>query len=197
MPHAQLNFVLCCVLSLITFPAAHATGIQVNLVESRGFEGERLSKLHRSLELLERVFASDPFRAEMLGFRFQGRPGFANADGLTNKQVLEHIHAAQESYHPVPDGIAQLYLNLYTPPYLRRWATVGYTYPDQADIFMNAYYFDSFREEQIAGNVAHEWMHKLGFDHDFRATTRRPYSVPYAVGEMVVRIGRALRESAQ
>ena len=27
--------------------------------------------------------------------------------------------------------------------------------------------------------------HKLGFEHDFKATARRPQSVPYALGELI------------
>ena len=58
---------------------------------------------------------------------------------------------------------------------------VGYTSQGTPEITMNRSFFDGYTPAEIAGNMAHEWMHKLGFEHDFRATARRPDSVPYAV----------------
>ena len=57
--------------------------------------------------------------------------------------------------------------------------------PDTSVITSNRRFFDNFTPAEIAGNLAHEWMHKIGFDHDFNSTSRRPYSVPYAVGDLV------------
>jgi hypothetical protein len=37
----------------------------------------------------------------------------------------------------------------------------------------------------IAGTLAHEWMHLLGFTHSFRDSSLRSLSVPYAIGELV------------
>jgi hypothetical protein len=47
---------------------------------------------------------------------------------------------------------------------------------------MNTKYFYVYTPYQVAGNLTHEWLHKLGFDHDVASTPARPYSVPYAVG---------------
>ena len=41
-----------------------------------------------------------------------------------------------------------------------------------------------------AGNLFHEWLHKLGYTHSSSSTPTRPYSVPYAVGYMMGNIGK-------
>jgi hypothetical protein len=62
---------------------------------------------------------------------------------------------------------------------------VGYTYPDSARIWSNGNYFYSMTVNELAAHFVHEWLHKIGYDHDFKSTARRPYSVPYAVGDLV------------
>jgi hypothetical protein len=36
--------------------------------------------------------------------------------------------------------------------------------------------------EELAGNIAHESMHVLGYGHPYFNTKQRPFSVPYAIG---------------
>ena len=31
----------------------------------------------------------------------------------------------------------------------------------------------------------HEWLHKIGFEHSYYNNSDRPYTVPYAIGEIV------------
>ena len=159
----------------------------VDLTHTSGFNETDLSKVKEALGLLERIFNSDLFETSVLNFEFDGKKQFANNNNLTNEQIYQTIMNGRETYTQVDDHVAQLDLNLYTPPFWKKWSVIGYGYPGQPEIFMNHYYFDSFSIQQIAGNIAHEWMHKLGFEHDYRATAQRPFSVPYAIGEMVIK----------
>lgn len=66
--------------------------------------------------------------------------------------------------------------------YYKRFSKVyGYTYPNISTIFINKKYFDGASICSVASNQAHEISHKQGFGHDYKATTRRPYSVPYSI----------------
>jgi len=66
--------------------------------------------------------------------------------------------------------------------YFNRFSRVyGYTYPDTSKIFINKKYFDGASICAVASNLAHEISHKQGFGHDYKATSRRPYSVPYSI----------------
>ena len=60
---------------------------------------------------------------------------------------------------------------------------------------MNTKYFDRYTPYQVAGNLTHEWLHKMGFTHDSAATSTRPYSVPYAVGYIVRQLAGELYPS--
>jgi hypothetical protein len=43
---------------------------------------------------------------------------------------------------------------------------------------------------EVAGNVFHEWTHKLGFGHDSRYSVSRNSSVPYALGYIMEELGK-------
>jgi hypothetical protein len=68
--------------------------------------------------------------------------------------------------------------------------TVGYTYPSGLKIWMNTKYFDVYTPAEVAGNVFHEWTHKLGFGHDSRYSVSRNSSVPYALGYIMEELGK-------
>ena len=52
-------------------------------------------------------------------------------------------------------------------------------------VWTNDKFFTTNSLGKVAGNIVHEWTHKLGFEHDFNSTARRNYSVPYAVGNII------------
>ena len=68
--------------------------------------------------------------------------------------------------------------------------TIGYTYPDVLRIWMNTKYFDSYTPSEVAGNVFHEWTHKLGFEHATTHSVSRDSSVPYAIGYLIKELGK-------
>lgn len=67
---------------------------------------------------------------------------------------------------------------------------VGYTTPSITYFNVNTKFFKNYSINEVAGNLFHEWLHKVGYGHDAEATARRPYSVPYAVGYMIRDIGK-------
>jgi hypothetical protein len=69
-------------------------------------------------------------------------------------------------------------------------SVVGYTYGGSKRIWVNTKFFNSFKENSVAGNLFHEWLHKLGYTHSYASTPTRPYSVPYAIGRIMGNIGK-------
>jgi hypothetical protein len=160
--------------------------MNVNLHVKENFDPKRLVKLDTATEMLARVLSSAEFAARVLAFNF------ADDSGRTNPEILQCILDGAESLDPDKDGEVDLTLSLYWAPFWKRYAVVGYTNGYTRKIWCNAYWFDRMSPAEIAGNLGHEWTHKLGFEHDFSRTARRPRSVPYMVGDLIAELAAKL-----
>jgi hypothetical protein len=107
---------------------------------------------------------------------------FANNQGLTNYQVYNKIMSGAETLDPDLDEQADIYIKVDRS---NKRGVIGYTYPNTKWQWIYHWVLDSWSINSIAGNLSHEWCHKIGFDHDFSNTPIRPFSVPYAVGSFV------------
>lgn len=71
----------------------------------------------------------------------------------------------------------------------RNWFTktlvIGYENGD-GKIHANRAAWDYMSDCEKASNLGHELSHQLGFHHDFERTARRPYSLPYVIGDAVL-----------
>ena len=65
--------------------------------------------------------------------------------------------------------------------YYENSSVVGYRQPPWPDIYFNRKFHNNYGTCATASNAAHEWSHSIGYGHDFEATARRPYSVPYSI----------------
>ncbi len=173
----------------LALPRAYAfEPMAVNIFQLKNFSQADHDKLRGAAFLLSRIVNSEAFRQRILQFSVNGVERFHMNQGLTNEQILERINAGRESYSQTDDHSIDLALTLYRK-WWRPWSVVGYTNPGKPEIFLNRNYFNVFQLNQIAGNLMHEWCHKIGFEHEYRSTRLRPFSVPYAVGQIVVDLG--------
>jgi len=158
-------------------------GLKVAIQQTANFNPAELDHLEQSRAVLEKVVNSEEFKQRVIHFTYQGQETYVQNNGLTNLQIYNDIMQGAEQL-PTPtaaNNTMDLYVQLYTSSWFGR-NVIGYTDPSVHTIFMNTYFYDSATPGETAGNLMHEWMHKLGFDHDSSATARRPSSVPYAVG---------------
>lgn len=151
-------------------------------VSYTNFEAADIDKVQAALEFIQQIIRTSAFRERVLNHTYQGVKQFVDNNGLTNEQIYEKLLDGAETLRPVIDHQMDLDLELYTN---YSTSTVGYTYANTIKIWMNRKYFDAYDPEEVARNVFHEWTHKLGFGHDSSATSRRPYSVPYALGSIM------------
>lgn len=158
--------------------------MRVRFQKLEGFSAAEKEKLAQAAGVLERVLNSVEFRDAVLSHRFQGKEGYADGSGMTNQQIYQAIRAGQESYEQGADGEADLNLDLRTFSWFQR-NVVGYTTESSDTVTLNRRFFSRYTPAEVASNLCHEWLHKLGFEHDFRSTDRRPHSVPYAIGDLV------------
>ncbi len=144
-------------------------------------------KLHHAVELLRLIFASPEFRERILRHRYLGRYGFHMNKGESNRELYEKILNGGEKLSPHQNNAMDVEVELYSD---FESQVLGYTYPRSRRIWMNTKYFNRHTPAEIAGHLVHEWLHKLGYDHERKRSSRRRYSVPYAVGNIVKEIGR-------
>ena len=151
---------------------------QIHLVN---FPQEQEAKIHKAVELIKKVVASDEFKERILNHKFDGEKTFVDNKGFTNEQIYQIILDGSETLIPEKNGRMDVEVELYQ----QSTNTIGYTYPNTSRIWVNTKYFDKYTPVQVADNLFHEWLHKLGFDHDVKYSKSRNYSVPYAIGYLV------------
>lgn len=144
-------------------------------------------KVDDAIELLRKIFTSRQFRQRILNHRFNGRKSFANNRGMTNAQIYKAILDGVEKLKPYRNNAMDLELELYTD---HDSTVMGYTRPKSRRLWMNTKFFNRHNPAKVASNLVHEWLHKLGFDHDYKYTRRRGHSVPYAIGYIVRDLAR-------
>lgn len=163
----------------------------INLISHINYSGARLVKLQSALKQLQSVLNSQQFKDAVLNYTTDGKPTFSFKKNLfhsfeiyTNKQVFEMIQQAHEVPGNVTDGSVDLYLELLNGG---GGSTVGYGNPGNETIYTYSEWFDAQTEASIADHIAHEWTHKIGFDHAKYAwqDKNRDRSVPYGIGELV------------
>jgi hypothetical protein len=150
------------------------------------FDSQDEQKVEKALEIIKKVVASEEFKERVINFEYKGQKSFVDNGGLTNEQIYLAILEGKENLKPEADHEMDLELELYYS-----WKnTVGYTYPDELTIYMNRKFFNRYSPAEVAGNIFHEWTHKLGFEHAFRYSVSRDSSVPYALGYLMEELGR-------
>lgn len=144
-------------------------------------------KLFRAVDLLREVFSSYEFRKRVLNHRYFGRRGFAQNRGLSNHQIYRKILQGMETRYPYRNNAMDVEIELYSD---YKSNVIGYTKSRSRRIWMNNKYFNRHSASEVAAHLTHEWLHKLGFDHEKEKCDNRKYSVPYAIGYIVKDLAR-------
>ncbi|HXH30688.1 MAG TPA: hypothetical protein VNJ01_07730 [Bacteriovoracaceae bacterium] len=151
------------------------------------FSREQEEKVLSAVELIKKVVASEEFRDGVINKTYKGVRAFVDNGGLSNEEVYQRIlHGAETLGGGGRNNTMDLELELY----FERQNTIGYTFPNIVRIFMNKKYFNKFKPHQIADNMFHEWLHKLGFKHAVASTKGRRHSVPYSIGYLVKKLAK-------
>lgn len=136
-------------------------------------------------KLVEECINTESFRAWCLNHKANGqrdgKPGFHYTKD-SPEEVYKKIMSGAETLDPVEDGEADIYVELDRS---FSWSAIGYTYENTKWQWIYNRFFKGATVAGIAGNLAHEWCHKIGYDHEFKWTELREHSVPYAVGYYV------------
>lgn len=172
-------------------PFPSATGFFTAKITALNCSKEQMVKFSRSEEFISKLLNSQEFKDAVLGFKYGGKNQFFGNEGLSNEAIYNHLVKGAEALIPSEnyqmDITAQCYLSKFS-------SSIGYTYPSSINIYVNMKYHASYKWYQVAGNTAHEWVHKMGFDHSQNWTKDRDYSVPYGIGYLVSSMGKQYDE---
>lgn len=166
---------------------AQALSFKTNVGYLSGFTTSDEAKYNQAVAIVKKVVATEAFRTRVLNYTYGGAKQFVQNNGLTNEQIYQDILDAAETLTPAKNNTLDVGVKLY----YEASTIVGYTSGSISYINVNTKFFNTFAPNEVAGNLFHEWLHKLGYGHDSAATARRPYSVPYAIGYMVRDIGKS------
>lgn len=167
-------------------PAVIPTGhLSVRAMDLRGFAPAGVRKLEAAFEVLEKVVNSETFKERVINFKnTKDERAFASNKGLSNEEIYEAFMEGRETLQMDTPGEMNFYLKLYNGWWSK---VIGWTKADINTININYKYFKNFKPNQVAGNLAHEWVHKLGFGH---ISAAEHDSAPYAIGYIVEELAR-------
>ncbi len=164
---------------------ALALSYMTNVSYLSGFDTTDEMKYNQAVAIVKKVVATEAFRTAVLNHTYGGMKTYVQNNGLTNAEIYQHILDAAERLTPAKNNTMDVGVILY----YENSSTVGWTSGSITHINVNTKFFDTYSANSVAANLFHEWLHKLGYSHDSSSTSRRPYSVPYAIGYMIRTIG--------
>ncbi len=174
--------------------AQSASPLLMNIHTAKNFSDQQYDKLMQAKQLVELIINSAAFKSRVLNFSYNGVKGFVQNNGLSNQQIYDYLMSGAEMF-PVQTGVDHFMdydLILYKPKWYQSKKVLGYTSQNTRVVHINRNFFNKAEVNEIAMNLVHEWVHKMGFEHDYRSTSRRPYSVPYGIGYIVRDLGSML-----
>ena len=146
--------------------------ISVDLHGLKNFRPEERQKFKSAMNQMVKVLNSREFYTRLMNLELEQRQGY------TNKDIYDMIRSGADKFNKESDHDIDIHLTMYYS-----WKrTIGYTYPSTYFTWINRKFFSRFDEADVAGNVAHEYMHNLGFGH---ISAKDHNSVPYAIGYLV------------
>ena len=140
-----------------------------------------IEKAERVRKLIQEVVNDEHFRNEVLRADFKDRRFVDENRNTTdiddNEIILQKIISGKEQYTGEKEDFEwDLRITLY------RSLTSEIGHRSRETIFTKKKKFRNMSERYIASHWIHEYMHVIGFTHDYNRTKIRPYSVPYLVG---------------
>lgn len=166
--------------------AVHSGHLRVVAEQMTGFDGEKGVKMEAALKVLEDVVNSEEFKNRVINFvNTKCERAFASNNGKTNEEIYAIFMEGRETLQPNTPGEMNFFLNLYNKPWSK---VIGYTTGKINLININWKFFKGNTPDDVAANLAHEWTHKIGFDHK---SAKEHDSAPYAIGYIVGELARA------
>lgn len=150
--------------------------------QASGFSDWELGKLNEADALADQVLVHAAFESLVLSARrLDGGRGFENT-----------VDSPEETLAKYRSGDIVLTVSIYTPSWWHRFSSeVAHESPD-GSISFNSRFYDNMDAPSRVNTLFHETGHKIGYEHDYLRTARRPFSEPYQVGDIAEKVARLI-----
>ena len=169
-----MNFKTVVGFLLLLSSSVYAQTLKVNVLGLRGAKQADKTRINKALVLVEKVVNQKSFRDIVLNSTY-------TQTDLSPQTILDSILLAQENFAGGKKQVIDLFMEMY----YEVDGSIGYTYSSDPYFYMNRWYHAGYSPMQTAGNIFHEWLHKLNHEHSFEWTEDRKDSVPYKLGYLV------------
>ncbi|OEK04680.1 hypothetical protein [Roseivirga misakiensis] len=183
--------------------------VDLKIVESDdgvSFDEAHIKLLKEGAVLLEKIVNdSDSFEKKVTGKGLRRPKRFRRSNGLSRTEVYNVFMSGDDKFteESSTDSNVQgdMDIDIWIHPYKTKPGVVGYTTPSTHATWINLnklyQWMNRYNNQpnllraEIAGNLAHEYCHNLGFRHGRGGSTRaNRKTVPYFIGNTVRDIGR-------
>lgn len=168
--------------------------VKLHSIKNATEEGEALA--NRAVALMQEIVNDRRFLSQVRSARFSytARMLDSGEDApSTDNDTIVHILSGGKEVTRQPDGVIDLTVVIRKFNWLYR-KTMGSVTPPNPTISTNRRFFDAWVADDdvvtVAAHWLHEWMHAAGFYH--ATDSGDSDDVPYAVGEIAVRIGQSM-----
>ena len=163
--------------------ASRGRRLRINVTNREGFTDAETKRHVSACKLIEVVVNSAEFKKRVLAKKFA-------TTKKNSQQVYDHILTGEEVLQKGHDYEMDVDVRMYH----EKNNVVGYTYNSVKWTMLNRYVTSGYSEGGIAGNLMHEWLHKLGYGH---SSASDHSSVPYHIGYMVRDMVEAYQKGAR
>lgn len=146
--------------------------ITIQVHERVNFTSAEVEKHQKACEEAVKVLNSKRFKELFL------KEKLTNKQGFTNLEIYEKLMSGSDKKNPEADRDIDVFVTMY----YKNNKVVGYTYPSIKETYLNRKFFSSYDVADVACNLIHEYLHKVGFGHD---SASEDSSIPYAIGYLV------------
>lgn len=162
--------------------------------EINGLKPDREQTMKLAMSIFEKVMNDKDFQNELSTFSYQYDVDSDPNRTLTPRQVATKLMNGQEFYKKDNDYTANLhwFIKKKNRPLFSRYPAIGYGNEGGISIYTYTWFFDNSNSDisAIVGHIAHEWSHKVGFEHQFNPHPKRNSTVPYAFGNLVTKYAK-------
>jgi hypothetical protein len=151
--------------------------LTIEVHEQINFTDEEKELYRKSVAKAEAALNSKKFYDEFLKLEFTSNKG------MSNEEIYLALMSGADLFNKDEDNDIDVFVTMYH----KNNKVVGYTNPSTCRTWVNRKFFSQYDEADIACNLIHEYMHKMGFDHK---SAKEKSSVPYAVGYLLERVIR-------